>query len=130
VTDLQACLVEASEADLKSDISGMDIDDHQGTTGGSLQAGQLTTHQAHNLVQLCRALLPILGQALVTLCGDGLTHLFGPVHLQTTVKTVGLQHYVSGSEVLLCLPTLQDGESTGHHQVLVHFHWVALMCVT
>ncbi len=68
----------------------MDINDHQGTTGGSLQAGQLTAHQAHNLVQLCRAFLPILGQALVTLFGDGLTHLFGPVHLQTAVKTVGL----------------------------------------
>ena len=107
MTDLQACLVEASEADLKSDISGMDINDHQGTTGGSLQAGQLTTHQAHNLVQLCRALLPILGQTLVTLCGDGLTYLFGPVHLHTAVKTVGLERYAPGSEALLCLFTLQ-----------------------
>ncbi|KAA6425815.1 MAG: hypothetical protein FRX49_04190 [Trebouxia sp. A1-2] len=68
----------------------MDINDHEGTTGGSLQASQLATHQAHNLVQLCRALLPILGQALVTLCGDGLTHLFGPIHLQTAVKIVRL----------------------------------------
>lgn len=90
MTDLQACLVKATEADLKGDISGMDINDHQGTTGGSLQAGQLTTHQAHNLVQLCCALLPILGQALVTLFGDGLTHLFGPVNLQTAMKTVRL----------------------------------------
>ena len=60
----------------------MDIYDHQGSTGGALQAGQLTPHQAHNLVQLCCALLPILGETLVARCRDGLTHLLSPVYLQ------------------------------------------------
>lgn len=39
----------------------MDINDHKGAAGGPLQAGQLSTHKADNLVQLSSALLTILG---------------------------------------------------------------------
>ena len=46
---------------LYSDVSGVDINDHKGTAGGPFQAGQLSTYKADNLVQLCSALLAILG---------------------------------------------------------------------
>ena len=66
---------------LHCDVSGMDINGDESSTGGSLQAGQLPTHQAHNLVQLCRAFVTVLGQAFEALLRYGLTNLLGPVHL-------------------------------------------------
>ena len=35
----------------------MHIHDYQGTQGGPLQLGQLTSHQAHNIIQLACALV-------------------------------------------------------------------------
>ena len=69
---------------LYSDVSGMDINDNQSTTCCPFQAGQLSTHKTDDLVQLCGALLTILGQALEALCRDCFPDLLGPIHLCNT----------------------------------------------
>lgn len=77
------CCKQPLQASLHPSASpGMNINDHQRPACGSLQAGELATHQRHNLVQLGSAGGCVGSQALGSATLDGFCDLPRPVHLR------------------------------------------------